>query len=163
MPRELAQGKCLFPTPNAAWENRSPNKLNTSNWPIILISRISLRRVYFFEDQAKPLPVRNAGSAASTRMNSGLVPQQPPTKVAPAFASSLAAPANSSGVVLYFAIPPTISGSPAFGFIQIGRLHAATRRLQIAMYSRAPTPQLAPMPCTPSHAKAVATCSGVAP
>src|SRR5208282_2800455 len=96
-------------------------------------------------------------------MNSGLVPQQPPTNVAPALASSFAALANSSGVVLYFATPPTISGSPALGFIQTGRSHAATRRLQIAMYSLAPTPQFAPIPCTPSLRRALATCSGVAP
>src|SRR5271166_912559 len=82
---------------------------------------------------------------AKARMKAGVVPQQPPRKVAPASRSSLANPANSSGVVLYVGRPSTIWGRPAFGLIQTGKEHAAARRWQTAMDSRTPTPQFAPM------------------
>ena len=53
--------------------------------------------------------------------NSGVVPQQPPMKLAPASTSAGAYDAKASAVCLYTVRPSAISGSPALALIQTGR------------------------------------------
>jgi hypothetical protein len=53
-------------------------------------------------------------------MNSGVVPQQPPMKLAPSAANALARAANVAASVRYVTLPWLNSGRPAFGLIQSG-------------------------------------------
>ena len=91
------------------------------------------------------------------------VPQQPPIKPAPACINAGMYCTNSRAVVRKTVLSSTISGSPALGYIQMGRSVACRRREQIGRNASMPCPQFAPMPSIPILINSSKTCSGEFP
>ncbi len=95
-------------------------------------------------------------------MWSGVVPQQPPTILAPSWIMRRAKTSKYSGVAMYRSRPSMFRGRPALGCTHSGR--PATRiRSATASASCGPSPQLKPSASAPQSRRHLATCSGVDP
>ena len=92
----------------------------------------------------------------------GVVPQQPPIIHAPSITISSISFANSSGFTSYTVCPFTFLGRPAFGFTIIGVEQQAVSSFINAFICVGPSPQLKPIPSTPSPSSN-ATAAGISP
>ena len=107
---------------------------------------------------------RAAGhQSAIARMCSGVVPQQPPTILAPACTRWRAYVAMYSGLAMYMLRPPTSRGIPAFGCAESLRRVAGTIRSIASRIVCGPTEQLSPMTSAPNRSSARATSCGGTP
>ena len=97
------------------------------------------------------------------RICSGVVPQQPPSSHAPAWASSRCAWANASGPAGKTVRPPSMRGRPALGEHSRGR--SVTRRIRRSSgsISGPPKPQFSPRAVTPKPSSSTAMVSTVPP
>ena len=106
----------------------------------------------------------NPESASCTAaMWAGVVPQHPPTIVAPASASFTTVAANSPGPTVKTVFPSTSFGIPAFGLTTMGFVETLARRSTNGSILSGPSPQLKPYASTPSDSSRAATHSTDAP
>ncbi len=96
-------------------------------------------------------------------MCSGVVPQQPPTKRAPASTRRLAYSPVYSGDAMYILRSPTSRGSPAFGCAESGQEVTRAIRSIASSTPCGPTEQLSPTTSAPKPSSARATVSGSVP
>ena len=103
--------------------------------------------------------------AAVTRLAicSGVVPQHPPTTVAPISHALSIRSANSSGERSYTVLPSIICGSPALGLRMMGiDAHSTSLGKRLIIFL-GPTEQFIPIASTPSPSSILTTASGSAP
>ena len=97
-------------------------------------------------------------------MWAGVVPQQPPTTVAPASRKRRAQVAMYSGVHRYTYRPSTRAAEPAFGIAESFAVRAAAAmRWSVSIMAWGPWLQLAPIIGTPRASSSRMTSSGVSP
>ena len=94
---------------------------------------------------------------------SGVVPQQPPTRDAPASISFFPVRANSSGVIRYTVSIPSNSGRPAFGFAISGTVAYSAIFSTIGTIPSGPVEQFTPNASTPSDCNTLIATSGGVP
>ena len=98
------------------------------------------------------------------RVCSGVVPQQPPTMVAPAATMRGTISPKYSGPAEYTKRPSIRCGNPALGMIDRATVaEGRPVRTSASRHTSGPAPQLTPTASTPAEARAAAAASGVAP
>ena len=164
----IVSTRSSIPSLNSACRSFFPVGLIRS--PIIIkgllrpISRVfrSEARVRFFRCVI-PCGFIKLISSFSSFICSGVVPQHPPTRLAPAFTNSLARRANSSGLRENTVSFSTSSGSPALGFAIIGILAYSFRTVTISHICSGPVEQFTPTASTPSPCSTVTAVAGSVP
>lgn len=96
-------------------------------------------------------------------MNSGVVPQQPPTALTPSSTALSVYSSNSSIPSLYTVRPPSRTGSPLFGWTITGSEVDLKSRSTIGRSSFGPREQFTPSASAPSPSITAAAISGVEP
>ena len=106
---------------------------------------------------------RRASSFESSSIDRGLVPQQPPTILAPASSRGPIARANSSGPTSKTVSPFSIWGKPALGCAMSGQRTRDAIARAAPVSSAGPSEQLKPTACAPSELRTSAAITGVVP
>ena len=101
--------------------------------------------------------------SARAFINSGFVPQHPPTIVAPIFTNSDTPSKNCSAVILYTVCPFSMSGSPALGCTITGTLALLIIFSTIGFNCSGPREQLTPTASAPKPCNVTTILSGKHP
>ena len=106
---------------------------------------------------------KSSTSARTRSMNAGLVPQHPPTMLAPASSMRSIACANDAGSTSYTVRPPSMRGRPALGCTSTGQRAKRVMACAAPSSSSGPSEQLRPTACAPMDDSVTAATSGGVP